>query len=72
MDYMQIICNLHQTDNHASTSSLNFYKPDGSSSWRPTNSVKALKTISAEKQPLNQSWWGDEMVTVNSISMIDW
>jgi len=28
LDHMQIICTLLQTDNHASTSSLNFYRPD--------------------------------------------
>jgi len=28
LDDMQIICTLLQTDNHVSTSSLNFYKPD--------------------------------------------
>jgi len=28
LDHMQIICTTLQTDNHASTSSLNFYGPD--------------------------------------------
>jgi len=28
LDHMQIICTSLQTDNHASTSSLSFYKPD--------------------------------------------
>ena len=28
MDHMQIICTLLQTDNHASTSPLSFYRPD--------------------------------------------
>jgi len=28
LDYIQIICTMLQTDNHASTSSLNFYRPD--------------------------------------------
>jgi len=37
LDHMQIICISRQTDNHASTSSLNF-------SWCPAISVKALKT----------------------------
>jgi len=36
-DHMQIVCISRQTDNHASTSLLNF-------SWCPANSVKALKT----------------------------
>ena len=41
---MQIICTLHQTDNHASTLSLNFLQA-GITSWHPANSVKALKAI---------------------------
>jgi len=28
MDHMQIICTLLHIDNHASTSSLSFYRPD--------------------------------------------
>jgi len=28
LDHVQIICTLFQTDNHASTSSLNFYRPN--------------------------------------------
>ena len=28
LDHMQIICNLFQTNNHASTSPLGFYRPD--------------------------------------------
>jgi len=28
LDHTQIICTWLQTDNHASTSSLNFYRPD--------------------------------------------
>jgi len=44
LDHMQIICILFQTDNHASTSSLNFLQA-GCSSWRPANSVKGLKVI---------------------------
>jgi len=39
LDHMQIICTLLQTDNHASTSPLSFYRP----SCRSANSVKALK-----------------------------
>jgi len=41
---MQIICATLQTDNHASTPSLSFLRAR-CSSWRPTNSVKALKAI---------------------------
>jgi len=47
LDHMQIICTSLQTDNYASTSSLNFLE-GGRSSWRSTNSVKALKAY---------SWW---------------
>jgi len=42
LDHMQIIRTLLQTDNHASTLSLNFLQVS-CSSWRPTNSVKAPK-----------------------------
>ena len=41
LDHMQIICTSIQTDNHASTSPLNFLQAI-CSSWRPANSVKAL------------------------------
>jgi len=41
---MQTVCTSLQIDNHASTLSLKFfYRSDGCFSWRPTNSVKALK-----------------------------
>jgi len=39
--HMEIICTWRQTDNQASTSSLNFFQT-GCSSWRPT-SAKAPK-----------------------------
>ena len=42
LDHMQIICTSLQTDNHASTSLLNFLQA-GCPLWHPTNSVKALK-----------------------------
>jgi len=42
VDHMQIICISLQTDNHASTSSLNSLQARRSS-WHTTNSVKALK-----------------------------
>jgi len=41
LDHMQIICTLLQTDNHASTSSINFLQ-GGCYCWRPINSIKAL------------------------------
>jgi len=44
LDYIQIIYTSLQTDDYASTSSLGFLQV-GCSSWRPTNSVKALKAI---------------------------
>jgi len=44
LDHMQIICTSFHTDNHTSTSSLSFYRPD-SPDARP--SVKALKAIKA-------------------------
>jgi len=41
LDCMQIIYTLLQTNNHASTSSLNLLQ-DGHSSWHPANSITAL------------------------------
>jgi len=38
------VCNSLQTDNHASTPPLSFLQA-GCPSYRPTNSVKALKAI---------------------------
>jgi len=35
LDHMQIIFNLLQTDNHASTSSLSFHRPDTLSAAQP-------------------------------------
>jgi len=40
LDHMKTVCTSLQTDNHASISSLKFYRPDS----LPTDSVKALKT----------------------------
>jgi len=42
LDHMQIICTFLHTDNHTSTSSLNFLLAR-CSSCRPANSIKALK-----------------------------
>jgi len=36
LDHMQIICTLLQTDNHASTSPLSFYRPDALPVAQPT------------------------------------
>jgi len=44
LDHMQIICTSLQTDNHASTSPLNFFQA-GCPSCHPTNSIKALKAL---------------------------
>jgi len=38
LDHMQIICTLLQTDNHASTSPLSFYRPDVLPATQPTAS----------------------------------
>jgi len=43
LDHMKVICTSLQTENHASTSPLRFYRPDALNYCRPTNSVKALK-----------------------------
>jgi len=52
LDHMQIICTSLQTDNLASTPSLNFLWA-GCSSCRPTNGVKAL---TERHKSLNQPW----------------
>ena len=36
LDHMQIICTSLQTDNHASTSPLSFYRPDALPATKPT------------------------------------
>jgi len=38
LDHMQIICASLETDNHASTSSLSFYRPDALPAAQPTAS----------------------------------
>jgi len=38
LDYIQIVCTSLQTDNHASTSSLYFYRPDALPDAQPTMS----------------------------------
>jgi len=38
LDHMQIICTSLQTDNHASTSLLSFYRPDALAAAQPTAS----------------------------------
>ena len=50
LDHIQIIYTSFQTDNHASTSTLNFLQAR-CSSWRPTNRVKALKTTPLKVLP---------------------
>jgi len=54
LDHMQIICTSLQTHNHTSTSSLNFLQV-GCSSWRPTNSIKAISDNSV-KNHYSVSW----------------
>jgi len=53
-DHMKIICTSLQTDNHASTSTLNFLQA-GCSSCHPTNSIKALKAMIAQVKPKMQT-----------------
>jgi len=38
LDHMQIICTSRQTDNHAITSPLSFYRPDALPAAQPTAS----------------------------------
>jgi len=45
------VCTLLQTDNHASTPPLSFLQA-GCPSCRPTNSVRALKEINPNHQPI--------------------
>ena len=53
VDHMQTIGTSLQTDNHTSTSSLNFYTLDALSVG-PTNSVEALKEVSSREFQVNQ------------------
>jgi len=50
---MQTICPSLQTDNHTITSSLNFLQAR-CCSWRPTDSIKALKAKTTTKFTLYQ------------------
>jgi len=52
LNHMQIMCTSLQTDNHASTSPLSFYRLDA----LPTDSVKALKAVPEEN--LCDKWHG--------------
>jgi len=52
MDHVQIIYTSLQTDNHASTSLLSFYRPDAPS-CNLTNSVKALKAPAIDNAHFN-------------------
>jgi len=36
LDYIEIICTILLTDNHASTSPLSFYRPDALPATQPT------------------------------------
>jgi len=47
---MQIICTLLQTDNHARTSPLSFYRPDGlPAANQQRQKFKALKALKANE-----------------------
>jgi len=54
--HMQIICTLLQTDNHASTSPLSFYKPDALFAAQPTAS-KHWRQHSGHKHSRNCTLW---------------
>jgi len=49
---MQIICTPLQTDIHACTSSLSFYRPDALPDAQPNN-VKALKALALKARLLD-------------------
>jgi len=49
LDHMQV-CTLHQTDNHASTPPLKVFLQAGCPSCCPTNSIRALKAVTARSQ----------------------
>jgi len=42
-DHIQIICTLLHTENHASTSSLSFYRPDALSAAQPTAGIAMVR-----------------------------
>ena len=50
---MQTVCTLLQTDNHANTSSLNFYRPDALPAAQPTVS-KHWRQIDVQKYAKNK------------------
>jgi len=52
LDHMQIICTSLHTDNHASTSSLSFYKPDALPVVQPTAKLLLLARRSLSIQVL--------------------
>jgi len=45
LDHMQIICTLRQTDNHASTSTLSFKRPDALPVVKPTRQSTEKKEL---------------------------
>jgi len=53
LDHMQIICTSFQTDNHASTSSLNFYRPDTLTDTQPTVSKQWTQTTGIKEHHWN-------------------
>jgi len=71
LDHMQIICTSFQTDNHASTSPLSFYRPDALPAAQPTASWICLrrlvlwhwwlgirKTVWPVKNQVMRCWYG--------------
>jgi len=65
LDHMQIICTTLQTDNHASTPSINFLRA-GCSSWRPASTIKALKAV--YKDNSGQNDWPITIVEINDLT----
>ena len=49
LDHMQIICTSLQTDNHASTSPLCFYRPDALPTAQPTASKHCVLSLNCAK-----------------------
>jgi len=53
---MQIICTLLQTDNHASTSPLSFYRPDDFPAAQPTASKHCMVEINPKRTLGDLEW----------------
>jgi len=73
LDHVQIVCTSLQTDNYASTSSINVLQA-GCSSWHPTNSVKALKVnqIHTDMASKYCALHRTELVAFSALTMLTW